>query len=125
MLGLIGIELADGPDWPAVLHEGSLGCVGQLHTWLVDAEHAFQRRRGAATFEECVAEFRRSSGQLNKIRFELAAGIARLDLDRTGGEPTKPARAWAPPKTLNGQSLRPGEAKPKRSRSPIVAGVGQ
>jgi energy-coupling factor transporter ATP-binding protein EcfA2 len=116
MLETLGVALRDdGPDWKEIFEAGSLGCVGLLRDWLVDANHAFARRRGRATMEECIAEFRRSKGQLKAIENELRAGMIRLELDRTGDDRETTAAAWTAPSTLNGQPLKPGEAQPKRN----------
>jgi len=118
MFGMIGLDLRTDVDWPGIMHAGSLGCVGLLRDWLVEAEHAFHARHGEVTFEECIAEFRRSPGQLREIDAELREGMRRLAAD--AGDDVAPARprARSRPVTPNGQTLKPGEAKPRRRYGP-------
>jgi hypothetical protein len=121
MIRLIGVELHEDHDWSQTFLDGSLGCVGLLRDWLVDTENAYRGRAGRASFEDCLAEFRRSRGQLKKISAELDKGMARLEADRTGEPVTaKPLRS-ARSKTLNDQVLKPGEALPKRNHVPAGA----
>lgn len=124
MFGTTRLDLRTDVDWPAILHAGSLGCVGILRDWLVDAEHAFHARNGAVTFEECIAEFRRSPGQLREIDAELREGMRRLAAD--AGEDVGPARprVRSRPVTANGQTLKPGEAKPRRRWGPDLGAQG-
>lgn len=120
MLDTTGLELRTDVDWPEILHAGSLGCVGILRDWLVDAEHAVHARSGGVTFEECIAEFRRSPGQLREIDAELREGMRRLAADAgDDAAPTRP-RPRSRPVTENGQILKPGEAKPRRRYGPDV-----
>jgi hypothetical protein len=122
MLGLVGLDLRSDVDWPSILFDGSLGCVGLLRDWLVEAEHACHSRDGASTFEECIAEFRRSPGQLQKISAELREGMQRLAADAGGGSAPALAKPRPRPTTLNGQRLKPGEAKPRRRFGPDLPG---
>lgn len=124
MLDTIGLDLRADVDWPVILHAGSLGCVGLLRDWLVEAEHAFHARNGEVTFEECIAEFRRSPGQLREIDAELREGMRRLAAD--AGDATVPRpRARSRPVTPNGQTLKPGEAKPRRNYGPDLGRQGR
>ncbi len=110
------LELMEGidvtPDAALIdqLHAGSVGCVGSLRNWLVEAEHHIARAAGRRSLAVALRETAYPASTLRQAIAEIEEGRKMLAGDR----PAPVARGYVAPRTASGQALLPGEPRPVR-----------
>ncbi len=110
------LELMEGidvtPDEALIdrLHTGSVGCIGSLRNWLVQAEHHISRAAGRRSLAVALRETAYPASTLRQAVAEIEQGRKTLAGDR----PAPATRGYVAPRTASGQALLPGEARPVR-----------
>lgn len=129
MLGAIaGLDEATIGDSIESCYERSLGCIGELRDWLVQAEHEF--RVSGRTWAACLAGTAASTTKSNEMFDEIetlerrvrepVGGRDRLRL-RLGLAPlARSVRSTTPAPTTRASGRRPGRRSPVRDRAGVA-----
>jgi len=107
---MAGVDVTPDEALIDELLSGSVGCIGSLRNWLVEAEHHIGRSGGRSTLAVALRQTAYPASALRQAAAEIESGKRML----AGDGPAKAARAYVPPRTASGQVLLPGEPRPVR-----------
>lgn len=97
-----------------LLFDGSVGCVGMLRNWLVQAEHHHARAQEDLGFRAALEASTYPAPVLRQALEENDQLTARLMADGATGSIPRRRAPHSPPTTSSGQQLKPGERRPVR-----------